>query len=429
MKSVKFWAIKCLLVMVVLASANGIAFAQVCGSDALRKNTVFFVNGMLNTRADLRASRDYIKNHFSDRLHNKFSGDSFEFISIYNTSYGWVEDLLEVFRQKYEERIGVQISRTEARRLIILLTMHSITREFTKSLWFIPGFWNFLDDRDYIAGFIAHAINRRLNQVADEYNLVYTVKSTLEAGHRVLIIAHSQGNLFSNLAMRDLQQDYGDHLAMVGIASPADRVFGHTAYFTADDDRVIASLALIQPVLKPNVDNDPGLFGDDRDLFNHELITSYMDPTLVSRPLISDAIETQLASVSHPEAILSSGVMSVSLDWSGGGDLDLHVSEPTGEEVFWGNLTGRGILHRDSKDGSRSEYYSLACDELMIGRFSVRVEYYDGEGPRTALLHIRTSDGREHLVSKTLEPGQDMTMAHVVVDKKNGVYRITVEEE
>lgn len=76
-------------------------------------------------------------------------------------------------------------------------------------------------------------------------------------GKKVLIVAHSQGNLYANLALRKVVQDTalpaGLNIAIVGVASPANEVAkgagdGRTnPYVTSRSDLVIRGLNLVSP--------------------------------------------------------------------------------------------------------------------------------------------------------------------------------------
>ena len=58
-------------------------------------------------------------------------------------------------------------------------------------------------------------------------------------------------------------------------------------------------------------------------------------------------------------------------------DVDLHVVEPTGEEVYWENRrsgsTG-ALLSRDFREGYGPECY--VCCHAPPGKYTVRAEYY-----------------------------------------------------
>ena len=122
----------------------------------------------------------------------------------------------------------------------------------------------------------------------------------LKEGKRVVVVAHSQGNLYANDAIDAVEEaapEGAASIAIVGVATPASRIAGdRSGYVTAKDDTVIDFLRAVPGarVLKGNVDNDPGVFRDTRDFLKHAFGKSYFDARLKSRALI-DALMNVLA--------------------------------------------------------------------------------------------------------------------------------------
>ena len=82
-------------------------------------------------------------------------------------------------------------------------------------------------------------------------------------GKRVIIVAHSQGNLFANAAYRDLAPEIKPHVRVVGVATPANNVAGDSnkdtaRYVTAHEDTVI----LFVPTSLPSNVPQGNRFGD-----------------------------------------------------------------------------------------------------------------------------------------------------------------------
>lgn len=81
------------------------------------------------------------------------------------------------------------------------------------------------------------------------------------------------------------------------------------------------------------------------------------------------------------------GRLQVGLAWDADSDLDLHVVEPSGEEIFYGNprSASRGQLDRDSNaacvlDGIRAENIRWPTGQAPRGRYSVRVNHWSSCG-------------------------------------------------
>jgi uncharacterized protein YfaP (DUF2135 family) len=81
---------------------------------------------------------------------------------------------------------------------------------------------------------------------------------------------------------------------------------------------------------------------------------------------------------------VSTGNVQVSLSWDTPTDLDLHVVDPTGAEVYYGNtsVASGGTLDLDSNpgcniDGINNENVTWTND-APYGQYTVRVDFYDG---------------------------------------------------
>jgi hypothetical protein len=91
----------------------------------------------------------------------------------------------------------------------------------------------------------------------------------------------------------------------------------------------------------------------------------------------------------EPVAILTVGTgdVQVSVSWDVESDVDLHVVEPGGEEIYYGNsssLSG-GELDLDSNaacsiDGTKNENITWPSSSPPRGTYTVRVDYWDSCG-------------------------------------------------
>jgi hypothetical protein len=106
---------------------------------------------------------------------------------------------------------------------------------------------------------------------------VQQYESDLADGQKVLVVAHSQGNLYANAAYDRLVTDGANMqgIAIASIASPAD-VAKSGEYVTSTKDVVISSLSQLFPTLAANVAvsyswaDDPLGHAYDRIYMNHE---------------------------------------------------------------------------------------------------------------------------------------------------------------
>lgn len=78
--------------------------------------------------------------------------------------------------------------------------------------------------------------------------------SELLSGHKIIVVAHSQGNLYANQAYAVVTSFGGaDRFHIVAVATPASSVGGGGAYVTLHGDIITAAL----DSLAPNITNDP----------------------------------------------------------------------------------------------------------------------------------------------------------------------------
>ena len=80
---------------------------------------------------------------------------------------------------------------------------------------------------------------------------------------------------------------------------------------------------------------------------------------------------------------VGTGDVQVTLTWDADSDVDLHVVEPGGEEIYWGNhsSTNGGTLDLDSNaacriDGVRNENITWPTGAAPRGTYTVRVNYW-----------------------------------------------------
>ncbi|GGO35702.1 hypothetical protein [Deinococcus humi] len=84
--------------------------------------------------------------------------------------------------------------------------------------------------------------------------LTDNIETLLRQGLPVVLVAHSQGNLYAEVVIRELQRRQVplERFRMVGVAVPNDHVPLGSRYITTRSDLVIAALGLVFPVLATN---------------------------------------------------------------------------------------------------------------------------------------------------------------------------------
>ena len=381
---------------------------------------IYFANGVGNSKKDAIATRDHLRGFYTDELkpfRERFG--TFDFLYAYNPTLGEFYDVVEVLNQKSREQgfseslSGLQILR------LIQGGLNSAEFRFVLTLaGFISPIANAADEllryaSDEITKAQAEAI-KNIPEVEALHTDRYT--SSLRAGKRVFVIAHSQGNLFTNASLAAAaraQPDEADSLAMIGVATPASlssQFKGHQAqvfYRTAHDDAVIDLLRPTENVAPSNIENDL-ITGFDfaRSLSNHAFISDYMSPGLPSEEDITLELKRLFVKVPFPTQEKENAIR-VSLTWGNSPpDFDLHAFEPDGSHVYYKRLND--ALDVDDRNGNGPENYVVACDEIETGTYSIGVNYYAGEGPCAVTVNLSLGDGttRQKTVNFTEAAGR-----------------------
>lgn len=97
---------------------------------------------------------------------------------------------------------------------------------------------------------------------------------------------------------------------------------------------------------------------------------------------------------------VGTGDVQVTLSWDTDSDVDLHVVDPSGAEIYYGQLTSAsgGELDLDSNaacaiDGIRNENVTWPVGRAPSGPYTVRVDYWDNCGVGETNFTIRINNG------------------------------------
>jgi hypothetical protein len=119
-------------------------------------------------------------------------------------------------------------------------------------------------------------------------------------------------------------------------------------------------------------------------------------------PLVTQTVET---------LDVGTGVVQVSVSWNVDSDVDLHVVDPAGEEIYFGHpeSASGGALKLDSNadcdiDGKRNESITWEGD-APLGTYTVRVSLYDacGVSPSNYVVTVRVAGQPARTYVGTLE--------------------------
>jgi hypothetical protein len=196
-----------------------------------------------------------------------------------------VNDLMEVAVQKHRENPNTRFS--DMVRLVYLAD--------TGATWLA---------RTNIPLAVVHAVLEALDAWYQQANtwvdsdlrdISADIRPHLVRGERVLLVPHSQGNLFANMVMASLGDTAPDPRALrqLGIASPAASV-QNGRYLSSVNDTVLRKLALVADVLPLNLDIPSDGLAHTLDPRGHNLIDIYLHPELPGLDQIRSMASTML---------------------------------------------------------------------------------------------------------------------------------------
>ncbi|MCI4646251.1 MAG: hypothetical protein MRY64_15835 [Hyphomonadaceae bacterium] len=396
----------CAAAALVLCAGVGSAQSELNGCTSAiadgDETNIYFSNGIRTDSDEANVTVQYLRGIYKQSLEGSFEGETYSFYSAPNPTIGTYSDIVEVLNQKLEEA-GIADEGLSALQLLELLRAGLSAEEIRRAISLAVGISTrvppvitelFLEEAEIEMSQAQAAAIANIGSVEGLHANYYV--SDLQAGKRVFVIAHSQGNLFANASLSAAATSLptaADSLGMIGVATPAAQQFASSFYRTADDDRVIQALSLIETVLPANIDNVP--MDDFRSISNHLFERDYMDARLPSRDAIDAELVRLAGSVPFPALDAGEGAIRATLTWDEQPDVDLHAFEPNGAHVFYSSRIGpSGFLDVDDTTSFGPENYFVECDTIELGVYTIGVNYYSGLAPSTATVSLFLGDGR-----------------------------------
>ena len=359
---------------------NTPAIAQVnseqCTSS--QKTSIYFSNGMFTDFVDANRHLATIERKLTPQL----SGIVYKFNLSYNDNEGSNESGAYGLAQirtllGVAEQTGEVVFQTAGDRL-------STFYRFIGGIEFLPDFVQAYSEElanaiDYGAGILDADVSTQVaNYLAD-----------LNEGNRIIILAHSQGNFYSNIARQITLDKYVTQssnsaetsISILSLASPASQVSGGYSHATLEEDFIInkiVRLGTVNSILPANITNsDKDVFLDE-DWTGHGLVAHYLsgvESLVKTKNMFSNLLNV----TDYPTAITSEAIVTVTLTWDEEPDVDLHIYEPDGSHVYYSNLLGSaGFLDRDDVTSYGPEHYFSSCDTLITGTYQIGVNYFSG---------------------------------------------------
>jgi hypothetical protein len=369
-----------------------------------------FFNGVLTTPDGADSSLAELR-----RLHGTTSpaGYDISYEKMYNYTSGF-EDFVETF----EQRLSEQENLLEGRYELFFEALNGEGPWWSRIISSVAEAAGILDGIvDWFKAATIRNLTTLLGNPPTTVNYVEhraRLENLILEGRKLLLVAHSQGNLFVNAAYDYATTKVDASSVKVVHIAPASPTLRGT-HILADLDLVINGLRLVGTV--PDItDAIPGALlrpagaNGKKDPLGHGLLEIYINQALGISAHVRNAINTALTELVAPPVVASTGLFSATLTWDGEGDVD--------------NVHAYGPEHY---------YASCSSSELQPGSYRIAVANFTRADNRTATVQIASwADGVLGTSSVTLgaETGDipSATLFTVVVTKnaETGRYSISL---
>lgn len=279
------------LTVLLLAPGGGLAFNPCQSVDSA---TIGFINGVFTTEGDALTNLGEIKKAYSE---TSVTGVPVKYDLLYNDSmwgnWNFFQDAAETFEQRMDqldptgglaERYELFWDSLRGRSWLGKLGAHLVAA--------VPGALQVLgtlytDLTTYTIGSLAAALSAPPTEVTYEKHRAQ-IDSLAESGQRLLLVAHSQGNLFAVPAFDYAEEKMGpEAVRVVHVAPPSTTLRG--PYLLADIDDVIGGLRLLAPTTVPEANFVIPWQGDNP--WAHGFVETYLGPGLARlTDLLNEAI-------------------------------------------------------------------------------------------------------------------------------------------
>lgn len=449
----RFLTAACAALAVVTAAPTFAAPAptpSACGDQGLY---VAFYNGVWSTSADALRGMGALR----AQLGETYRGEHIRYELMYNPTNGW-EDIVQAFDRRLAQENAVLANRWES-------------------------FWDTLQGRGPAgAGFLARvgqtfssmaglandlraivttaAVNSVVLLTANpptvrEYSEQSTRLDTMTLeGKKLLLVAHSQGNLFMGQAYQHLDAGVAGGRVTAG-SYAALRIAPAGPYSPARSQHVLAAQDLVINALRltgnvpdsnaavPTYQEQLNLGVLDPDITGDMLAETYLNTVFTGArapaPMIKSAAYQLIDGLTTPSQLARSGFFTATLNWDRNGDVDLHAFEPNGTHVYYSSPYGQsGILDYDDTTTTGPEHYTTTCDvsQLAEGTYTIGVNNFGAAAGTQAVVQVATWADGPLLTAPVLTLGQGVGSAGnanptpvmtvtVTKDPATGLFKVT----
>jgi uncharacterized protein YfaP (DUF2135 family) len=371
---------KKIFIIALIASviSTNVFAAQADSSLCTTGYKVYYLNGIL-TDANGRFNST---KRVESMLGNTYNGEPVEVFESNNPSL-WYADFIEVFAQKMAE------DPTLSWQLFFRWASGEFINQILQQA--LEDFLGTHGSHD-MAQSIASLSNPQAYTDPTVVGHAGTYSSDLLAGKRVMVVAHSQGNLYANAIYGRLQSmntnDYDlNAFGIAAVASPANFVATGDNHVTSDTDHVIDIVRYLAPATLSDNDNSvPFMTSADR--FGHGFLQIYTSSHFGIKSHTLNVMGSTMARISNVIPNFAGGPITATLTWSSPGDIDLHTYEPDSHVYYAARQGLVGYLDRDDTTGTGPEHYYTSCQNFQTGTYSFGVNYYSGSGTKQATVKL-----------------------------------------
>ena len=306
------------------------AVGQEMTQDCPRGYAVYFVNGVLTTTAQATSHLRRVREMVDPGYQMRYAGETLTVELNFNPSDGWL-DFFDVFRQKLVEDPSLS---------------------WENFIGWMAGTWqnpNLVFARSYL---MAYIMPGRLRTAAARANSTSYVDPTvirhadayrtkLASATRVLVVSHSQGNLYTNAAFARLQtMNLGDSVTngfvSTGVASPAAYVAGNGGYVTASTDIVINALRAFSPTTLPATDFSLPTMPEE-DPAGHAFSEIYLNPRYKLAARVKSNLLAGLGRLRDNPRLVAPNLFRYRLSYQPYAAFNIYVvGEKPGEVIYFG---------------------------------------------------------------------------------------------
>ena len=435
-------------------AVSGTANATVSTSKMI---DVVYLNGIDNQEPDaVLGSRTLFLRYMSPKI-GKYDLSEVQFSYLYNPTGGGAADNLEL------NNFGniTAAARTFADKRLALALKKSSFDEATKSrLW--NAFYNFKLNSLYKTQLIKDYAKDPSSSavIGSVVQKVYAnIIEKVLSGHRVVVVSHSQGNLFAeavySVMVAQMTAQQRAAVNFVGVASVASTIPKDAAYTSFVQDEAISAYEVLYGAAKArNFDALRLENGVAVEMSNavgwdetcHNFVDYYMNRFIVPR---SDAnaehsvvrriiaqIDAAIDLSAPVSRSLNASFITATMSWSGSSsDIDLWMYEPGSTEqnkIYYSHKNGvLAFLDIDDTDGFGPEHiYFMEVNSAsdMSGTYTLWAQAYYAPNGDIATIDVNFDNNRVYSRTTALANNEKQCVFKLVLAKDGSKYNYTLSQ-